>query len=317
MAFKPQVYDAKRFNVKASILIEGLSGKGKTGLALAIASILAGNDWTKVGLVDTENKSANLYEGNTLNTGVKVAPYKKIDLTESDGYAPLNYMACVEEFIKIGCVATILDSTTHAWLRTGGVLDLVNRLEAQGNRGGKFNAWGQPEVVANKNALFEMLRNDKIHTIATVRVKEKFSMDYDESGKSSVKSLGEQQQNQEGFKYEPDLVLHMDKPGSADSHPIVTVIKTRYPMFIQDDTIEMTPELITQIKDYLEEGADPTELLEQQRIDYINAIKTYVKANPTQKVIYDNLKKQQGYDNVKLDDITLDGVKTLYLMLTS
>ena len=317
MGFKPKVYDAERYNVKASIMLEGLSGSGKTGLALAIANGLAGNDWQSIGLVDTENKSANLYGGMLLNTGETVGKFKKVDLTEDDGYAPLNYVACINEFIRLGCKACVLDSTTHAWLRTGGVLDLVNKIEAAGNRGGKFNAWGQEEVVANKNALFEMIRNSNIHVISTVRVKEKFTLATDETGRSAVKSLGEQQQTQEGLKYEPDLVLHMVSPGSSTSHPKVQVIKTRYPMFIKDDIVEMTPELIKQIKDFLEEGADPTVLLEQQRIEYMNGIKEYVTNNPTQKVIYNEIKKQQGYADVKLKDIDLNGVKTLYLMLTS
>ena len=54
--------DATRLQCKASIMIEGLSGKGKTGLALLIARGLA-SDWSKIVHTDTENKSARLFVG--------------------------------------------------------------------------------------------------------------------------------------------------------------------------------------------------------------------------------------------------------------
>ena len=53
--------EAQRVQCKASIMIEGLPGKGKTGLALLIGYYLSGQDWSKVFHIDTENKSANLF----------------------------------------------------------------------------------------------------------------------------------------------------------------------------------------------------------------------------------------------------------------
>lgn len=312
---RPLIYEAKRFNVKASILIEGLTGTGKTGLALALAHGLA-KDWSKVGMTDSENRSANLYEGIMLNTGVKVEPFKKIDLLESDGYSPVNYMACIEALHKqAGCTVVISDSITHAWQRSGGVLDLVNQKE-QGSRGGKFSAWGDPEVVENKNALFEMLRNDKVHIISTVRVKERFGMVNDETtNKTKVVSLGEQQQTQEGIKYEPDLVLHMVKPGSKNSHPQAEIIKSRYPMFELGEVYEFTPELIESIRTFLEEGADPEELVKAQHDEYQKGIMEFCSRFPGKKPLYDMLKKNAGHEQTKISDIPLKDLKMIYLDL--
>ena len=55
-------------------------------------------------------------------------------------------------------------------------------------------------------------------------------MEYDETkGKTTVVSLGEQQIQQDGLKYEPDLVLRMLEPGNMDgTNPKVLVIKSRY-----------------------------------------------------------------------------------------
>ena len=64
--FSAAVRKAERYKVKASIMIEGLTGNGKTGLALCIAYGLV-KDWHKIGMVDTENKSADLMVGQHLH----------------------------------------------------------------------------------------------------------------------------------------------------------------------------------------------------------------------------------------------------------
>lgn len=315
---KPQVYKAKRFNTKAAIMIESLTGDGKTGLALELAYYLGGENWDAVGHIDTENQSANLYEGIKLSSGIKCEPFLKVDLTEEDGYAPTNYMACTDALIDAGAKVVIADSITHAWQRTGGVLDMVNQIEASGNKN-KYTAWGDPLVVKNKNALFEMLRSNKVHMITTVRIKEKFGMDFDSgTGKTAVVSLGEQQQMQEGAKYEPDLVLHMIKPGSdSGTPPKAEVIKTRYPMLKKGEVYDFTPELMISIRQFLEEGADPEVLLKQQHEDYQNAIMDYCKGNRAAKAIYDTLKENKGYKDVKITDVPIKILKDIYTELTN
>ena len=86
--------DATRQQAKASILIEGLSGRGKSGLALLLGYALAGKDWSKVYAVDTENKSLDLFEGINMSNGSKCEPFKKVDLLPAHGYAPSNYLMC-------------------------------------------------------------------------------------------------------------------------------------------------------------------------------------------------------------------------------
>ena len=107
--------DATRQQAKASILIEGLSGRGKSGLALMLAYALAGKDWTKVYAIDTENRSLDLFEGLTMSDGTKCTPFKKVDLLPSHGYAPSNYQMCKENAINAGGAVMINDSITHMW----------------------------------------------------------------------------------------------------------------------------------------------------------------------------------------------------------
>lgn len=315
--FKASVRKAERYKVKASIMIEGLTGNGKTGLALCLAHALVGRDWNKVGMVDTENKSADLMVGQHLHIGEPCGTFYKIDLTAEDGYAPLNYKAAEQALVEAGVECVIHDSSTHAWNREGGILDIVNAVESNSSKANKFAAWQNPEVIKNKDALFELLRSPEHHVITTVRVKEKFAMQLDDSGKNKVQSLGEQQIQNEGLKYEPDLVLSMVSAGETDKAPVARVVKSRYPMLKRDEEYEFTAELIEQIRVFLEEGADPQELLKQQHLEYEKAVKEYCEDNETRKNVWKMLKDVSGHTNTKLSDIPLRVLKTLYIQLTS
>jgi DNA polymerase III delta prime subunit len=313
--YKASVRRAKRFQVKASIMIEGLTGNGKTGLALCIAHTLVGKSWEKIGMVDTENKSADLMVGQHLHIGEPCGEFLKVDLTAEEGYAPLNYRAAEMALKNEGVECIIHDSSTHAWNRQGGILDLVNRVEERGN---KFAAWRDPIVVKNKDALFELLRSPLHHVITTVRVKEKFDLQQDEStGKSRVVSLGEQQIQTEGLKYEPDLVLSMVAAGTTDTPPLARVIKSRYPMLIRDETYAFTPSLIEQIRIFLEEGADPAELIAAQHTEYEEAVKEFCEARPNQKNVWSMIKDANGFKDKKIKDIPLKDLKSMYMQLTA
>ena len=317
-AFKPVVRKAKRYRVKAAIMIEGLTGRGKTGLALCLAYALVGNDWDKVGLIDTENKSADLMVGQHLHIGTPCGEFQKVDITTEDGYAPTNYLAAEKVLKDNGCEVIINDSSTHAWNRVGGILDMVSKIENDASaRKNKYTAWGDPEVVKNKDILFDLLRSADHHVITTVRVKEKFDMQQEEGQKSRIVSLGEQQIQTEGLKYEPDLVLSMVAAGTTDKAPVARVIKSRYPMLTNDEVYEFTPELIEQIRVFLEEGADPEALIQQQHESYIQAVKDYCEQNPTQKNVWIVIKQSFGFKDTPIKDIPLRDLKNMFMQLTA
>ena len=304
--------DATRQQAKASILIEGLSGRGKSGLALMLAYALAGKDWKKVYAIDTENRSLDLFEGLTMSDGTKCTPFKKVDLLPSHGYAPSNYLMCKENAINAGGAVMINDSITHMWQQEGGVLDLVTQVQTKDSkRYNNYTAWGAPEVKAEKKAIYSVVRDSRIHVISTVRVKEKFDM-VTENGKTALQSLGEQEQQMPDLKYEPDLVLHMLHPGVMNgTPPTVKVIKSRYAILQEGEVYQFTEAIIQSLVDYLNKGTDPAELLEAQRQDYINTIKNILESDASKKTMFPILKEQQGFKDVKLVDLPLDALQTL------
>lgn len=314
----------KREACKASIMIEGLTGKGKSGLALMLAYGLAGgfedvdkaaNPWDKVFSIDTENRSLNLFIGIPASWGGTFGQFFGAQLTSEDGYAPSNYLYLREAAIKAGADVVVSDSITHMWTAKGGVLDVVNEAKNQNPRLDNYRVWGLPEVTAEKQALIDVIRDHRCHVITTVRVKEKFDMQYNaDKQKNEVVSIGEQQLQQEGLKYEPDLVLHMETPGSGSpmKHPKATVIKSRYAILTEGETYEFTPQLCEQLRQYLAEGVSIEELLEQQRQDYVAAITAVLNTNASAKTIWNVLKEDAGVKDTKLTEIPLQTLKHLY-----
>ena len=122
---------ATRQKLKASIMIEGLQGSGKSGLALLIAKALT-DSWDKIYAIDTENRSLDLFEGIKMNTGESFGDFNKVDLTMTDGYAPSNYLALRDEAVKDGAEVIIMDSISHMWNRKGGLLDMVAEAQSAG-----------------------------------------------------------------------------------------------------------------------------------------------------------------------------------------
>jgi hypothetical protein len=318
----------KREACKASIMIEGLTGKGKSGLALMLAYALEGgfqetdadrtNPWEKVYTVDTENRSLNLFIGIPASWGGKYGEFFGTQLTSEEGYAPSNYLYLRDAAVKAGAGTVVSDSITHMWTAKGGVLDVVNEMKNQNPRMDNYRVWGLPEVSAEKQALIDVIRDHRCHVITTVRVKEKFDLQYNaDKQKNEVVSIGEQQLQQEGLKYEPDLVLHMVSPGSGNpqKHPVATVIKSRYAILTEGETYEFTPGLCEQLRQYLNEGVSIEELLEQQRKDYVTAITNILDTNVSAKTIWPVLKEEAGVKDEKLSAIPLQTLKQLYSQL--
>ena len=77
---------------------------------------------------------------------------------------------------------------------------------------------------------------------------------------------------------------------------------------------EVTKELLTQLRGYLEEGIDPEVIFKEQRDQLIADIKDYCNT-PTRKSIWKALKESSGFTG-KLEEMPLSLMKELYKKLT-
>lgn len=306
--FIPEFQEVTRAQAKASIVIEGLSGRGKSGLALLIALALS-PDPALVFATDTEEKSLNLFDGIQKSTGDgQFGKFKKVDLLPSHGYSPSNYLKIRESALNAGAIVTINDSISHAWTRQGGILSLVEKAKQDDSRLNNWTAWGVPEVAAEKELIYKLFRDYRCHVINTVRVKEK-----KELVDGELKSLGEAQIFMPETKFEPDLVLHMTRAGYMDgTAPMARVEKSRYAILQEGHVYEFTEALLQQLKDYLDEGADPVAMREAQRIELIEAIKETLDSNPSKQGIWPVLKSDAGHADTALEELPLDVARTLF-----
>lgn len=317
-----QFETATRAKSKASILIEGLSGKGKSGLALILGYYLSGKNWDKVFDIDTENNSVNLFVGVPSSIGLPFSDFKHGKFTPDLKYKPSNYNLFKEAALEAGASVVINDSISHAWTYEGGILDMVAELKKSNKRYERdsYAAWGDDTIVNEKQKLFQLFRDHRCHVISTVRVKEKMEYDKDDNGKTILTSLGEQEIMQADIKYEPDLVVSMVSPGRAVDkeivHPKARIIKSRYAILKEGEVYEFTPTLCQQIADYLEEGTSPEEILEQQRQDYIKGITDYLDTHKNAVAIWEVLKTDAGFKGVPLTEMPLDILKPIFIKLT-
>lgn len=319
--FTPVRKKAERTKLKASILVDGLSGSGKTGFALQAAYYLGGEDFNKVGAVDTENDSIPLFVGKKMPDGTPYDALWCYTLDKTTGFRPSNYIACREDAAANGCTAFINDSISHAWSGADGVLDLVT----QANRAAKtydknFSGWNDQTVIGEKNNLIELIRSRKVHVISTGRVKNEYAIDtvIDQNGraKTEIKKLGLGLVQDQMLEYEPDLVVRLQSAGSATAYPVGVISKSRYDMLVVGETYTFTPQLWRDLRAWLEEGADVDKILENQRLEYIGICKKILDSDKTKVAIWKVKKEDIGHKDTKLDDLPLEALKALYTVIT-
>jgi hypothetical protein len=178
-----ELKQAKREQVKLRIGLSGASGFGKTFSALLLAYGIT-NDYSKVAVIDTENKSASLYS--------HLGNYNTLNLEPP--YSPENYIKAIEVCEKAKIEVIVIDSITHEWNGKGGCLDIHEKL------GGRFQNWAQ--ITPRHQAFIDKILQANCHVITTTRRKVDYSMDTDNSGKTKVIKHGTKEITREGFEYE-------------------------------------------------------------------------------------------------------------------
>lgn len=322
MAFVPKAKKAERVQLKASILVDALSGAGKSGFALQAAYYLSGEDFDKVGAVDSENESLPLYVGRKMPDGTVFGSFLHYTLDKYTGFKPSNYLACRYDAVKNhGCKAFINDSISHAWSGKDGVLDLVTQANAANKTYAKnFSGWNDPTVIDEKTNLIELIRSRDCHVISTGRVKKEYAIEtvVDENTgrqKTNIEAKGLGIIQESTLEYEPDLVVRLTTPGSESSYPIGEITKTRYDIFKKGDTYEFTPQVWRDLRKYLEEGADADEIFERQRQEYLTAIKSIVEENASKKPLLLVKMEDLGYKGSKLTELPLNALKLVYAVI--
>jgi len=187
---------ATRSEAKARVAIIGPTGAGKTWTALEWARVLAGTEG-RIAVIDTENGSASLYSDQYhFDTAYWSPPYSALKLAAAIGNAAANYDVVV------------IDSLTHFWQGSGGVLDIVDRA-AEKNRGNTYAGWKEGTPVWR--ALLDSLVFAPCHIIVTMRSKMDYVQSKNSDGKTTIEKVGMAPVARNDVEYEFTVVGDMDQ----------------------------------------------------------------------------------------------------------
>jgi|ERR1044072_581480 hypothetical protein len=223
---------AERKKAKIRLGLSAVSGGGKTYSALLIAYGLCA-DWSKVGVIDTENNSADLYSD--------LGEYQVLSL--SAPYTPERYIQAIQACEEAGMEVIIIDSITHEWDGKGGCLEIVDNL------GGKYQDWAK--VTPRHQAFIDAILQSKCHVITTVRRKQDYEMVKD-GNKTKVEKAGLKEITREGFEYELTVNLELDQRHNA------TASKDRTGLFMGKPAFVPSAATGKLIYEWCESGATPT-----------------------------------------------------------
>lgn len=267
------VTKAKRESVKARIGLTGATNTGKTWTALLIAEGLLKAegytlengevDWSKICVIDTERERSLFYANNGT-----FGEFSHIDFKPP--YHPNDYVEAVQVAQDNGAKVIIIDSISHAWSGTGGVLEIVNEKTLNSRSKNTFNeGWGGKEGgTALQNNMIDKILACPCHIIATFRQKMEYVQEKDENGKTTISKLGVKPIQRDDLEYEFDITLKLNENHTAQ------VIKNTVNFINEKEftTNPITSKFGEELGKYLSSGVDPKEIKEEKRKQLITSI---------------------------------------------
>ncbi|WP_257306269.1 ATP-binding protein [Geothrix campi] len=235
-----QIKKAVRERVYLKVAVGGPTGSGKTWGAIGVAKGLAPTG--KVLVIDTENRSASYYAGTADSAGAW-----DFDVVEIEApFTTQKYLEGLKAAIDNGYEAVVIDSLTHEWAASGGILDQKSQKDARG--GNSFTNWNDMKQLHNK--FVETLLQSKIHVVCTLRSKMEYALEQDDKGKSSVRKIGLAPISSDGMEYEFGVFFDVDR---ATHHAIAT--KDRTGLF-EGRSIPLGTEVGQELRAWRDSGAE-------------------------------------------------------------
>ena len=292
---KFEISKAEREKLKFSAMYMGATGSGKTvGALITAKGLIQGmypdldpssqKFWDKIGVIDTEHNRSKIYADTTIGNDY-IGRFVHVEFEppfDVDGY-----IAAAETLKSAGCNVIVVDSLTHAWNDTGGLLELHNDM------GGQFATWKKINPII-KRLYAAFTADTDVHIITTVRSKMKYEATTTETGKMGVSKIGLKPVMRDDFEYEVLTALHFD-----EDHK-VTVVKDNTQVF--DDGVFMTAEYGKELHDFLNKGADVTAVREKRKATLITNIEEFINRGDKQAEVIMKTVSQQAQSKYGLAD---------------
>lgn len=236
---KMKLRKVQRKQVKLKVGIAAPSGFGKTYSALLMAYGMVG-DWEKIAVIDTENGSADLYED--------LGGYQVLPL--SPPFSPERYIEAINTCVNAGVEVVIIDSISHEWTGSGGILDTKEQM------GGSFALWAK--LTPRHQAFIDAILQSPVHVITTVRKKQEYDMYKGDNGRNKVEKKGLKEITRDGFEYELTLNLEIIN----DNH-MASASKDRTGLFDGRPEFVITSETGKELMEWASKGIDELEQMEK------------------------------------------------------
>jgi hypothetical protein len=184
---------ATKEQAKARIALTGPTGSGKTYSALVIGTGIG----DRIALIDTEHGSASKYADEFAFDTLPLATFEPPALVEALAVAAHE-----------GYDVVIVDSLTHFWSGSGGMLEQVDNAAKRVAGGNTFAGWREARPL--ERAMIDALLAYPGHLIATMRTKTEYVVEADERGRKVPRKVGLKPEQREGIEYEFDIVGDLD-----------------------------------------------------------------------------------------------------------
>lgn len=263
---------AMRNKCKIKLGIQGPSGSGKTYSSLMLAYGLT-KDWSKIAVIDTENGSAHLYS--------HLGEYQVLNLTAP--YSPERYVEAIQLAEQSGFECIILDSFSHEWNGSGGILDIHSNIP-----GNSFTAWAK--VTPRHNACMQAILSCNMHVIATLRSKTDYVMN-ERNGKQVPEKVGLKATQRDDTDYEFTIVFELNH------QHIALVSKDRTGLFRNTHELKLSVDAGATIKDWCESSSTEIldEITEDDSLSFESIINQCASMNELIELYTSNEDKQTSY----------------------
>lgn len=195
--------------LKARVALAGPSGSGKTYTALITARALAGPNG-RVAVIDTERRSASLY-----------ADKFQFDTLALDSFDPRILIEALAVAGQAGYACVVVDSLSHFWEGTEGMLEQVDKTAKRSGSGNTFAAWKDVRPIERR--MIDAMLAYPGHLVATMRTKTEWVIETNDRGKQVPRKIGTRPVQRDGIEYEFTVV------GDLDHEHTLVISKSRCP----------------------------------------------------------------------------------------
>jgi hypothetical protein len=190
----PSFSRASKEQAKARIALTGPTGSGKTYTAL----IVAGGLGERVAVIDTERGSASKY-----------ADEFTFDTLQLTSFEPSALVDALAVAAHAGHDVLVVDSFSHFWSGTGGILEQVDNAAKRVGGVNSFAGWKEARPM--ERAMIDALLAYPGHVIVTMRAKTEYVVESDERGRKVPRKVGLKPDQRDGIEYEFDIVGELDQ----------------------------------------------------------------------------------------------------------